>query len=237
MAGLVHPDVMLTISPAPSSVGDLAYRRLRADIVFARLAPGQRLKLEEMRALYGAGVSTLREILNRLAAEHLVEAEGLKGFRVSPVSAQDLREVAALRLLLEGHAMAQSFAAGDMDWEGRVVAAHHKLGQLERRMLKGELAQTEAWKRYDFEFHHALVSACGSQALLATHAGVYDRYLRYQMVAGLFRGEAAVKEHAALLEAALRRDASEAGAILRRHIEDCIAEIAARSAFSQGTVP
>lgn len=223
---------MLIASPPPSSVGDLAYQRLRADIVFARLGPGQRLKLEEMRTLYGTGVSTLREILNRLAAEHLVEAEGLKGFRVSLVSAQDLREVAALRLLLEGHAMAQSFSEGDMDWEGRVVAAHHKLGQLERRMLGGDAAQTEAWKRYDFEFHHALVSACGSQALLATHAGIYDRYLRYQMVAGLFRGEVAVKEHAALLAAALRRDASDATTILRRHVEDCTREIVARTAFS-----
>lgn len=223
---------MLTVSPPPSSVGDLAYQRLRADIVFARLVPGQRLKLDEMRTLYGTGVSTLREILNRLAAEHLVEAEGLKGFRVSPVSAQDLREVAALRLLLEDHAMAQSFAGGDMDWEGRVVAAHHKLGQLERRMLGGDSTQTEAWKRYDFEFHHALVSACGSQALLATHAGIYDRYLRYQMVVGLFRGEAAVREHAALLEAALRRDAAGAVAILHRHVDDCTREIIGRTAFS-----
>jgi DNA-binding GntR family transcriptional regulator len=62
----------------------------------------------------------MRELLNRLSSEGLV--------MVSPVSGTNLREVAAMRLLLEGHALAQSFDAGEMEWEGRVVAAHHKLG-------------------------------------------------------------------------------------------------------------
>ena len=70
-----------------------------------------------------------REILNRLASEGLVLAEGQSGFEVSPVSIANLKEIAALRMLLEGHALEQSFAAGDIEWEGRVVAAHHKLAQ------------------------------------------------------------------------------------------------------------
>ena len=64
-------------------------------------------------------------------------AEGQRGFEVPPVTAAELREIADLRLLLETHALAQSFAAGDVDWEGRVVAAHHKLDVVERRMLAG----------------------------------------------------------------------------------------------------
>ena len=54
-------------------------------------------------------------------------AEGLRGFEVAPVSAENLREIAAMRLLLESHALTQSFKAGDMEWEGRVVSAYHKL--------------------------------------------------------------------------------------------------------------
>ena len=91
-----------------------------------------------MKAEYGVGIGTLREILSRLAAEGFVLAEGQRGFEVPPVTAQNLRELAELRLLLESHALAQSFAAGDMEWEGRVVAAHHKLEVIERRMLAGE---------------------------------------------------------------------------------------------------
>src|SRR6478609_7140153 len=104
-----------------------AYRRIRTDIVLARREPGQRLKLERLREAYGVSVSTLREILNRLSAEGLVSAEGRRGFEVAPVSAANLKELADMRLLLEGHAMEASFAQADVEWEGRVVSAHHKL--------------------------------------------------------------------------------------------------------------
>ena len=68
---------------------------------------------------YGASISTLREILNRLSSEGLVLAEGQReGFEVTRVSAHDLMEIAALRLLLEGHALKESFASGDMEWAG-----------------------------------------------------------------------------------------------------------------------
>lgn len=175
-----------------------------------------------LREGYGASVSTLRELLNRLASEGLIEAEGQKGFVVTPVSATNLREIAAMRLLLEGHALAQSFAAGDMEWEGRVVAAHHKLARMERRMLAGDRADPEQWKRYDWEFHHALISACGSQVLHETHAAIYDKYLRYQMVAVVFRGEVAAQEHKLLLDCAMARDTQRAAAILATHVNACV---------------
>ena len=58
--------VMQRIDEAETA-GDDGYRRIRADIVFARLAPGQKLRLDGLKASYGVSVSTLREILSRLA--------------------------------------------------------------------------------------------------------------------------------------------------------------------------
>lgn len=225
---------MLSITPPPPSIGETAYRRIRSDIIFGRLAPGQKLRLELLRESYGASVSTLRELLNRLASEGLIEAEGQKGFAVMPVSATNLREIAAMRLLLEGHALAQSFEAGDMEWEGRVVAAHHKLALMERRMLAGDRTNTELWKRYDWEFHHALISACGSQVLHETHAAIYDKYLRYQMVAVVFRGEVAAEEHKLLLDYAMARDTGRATAILATHVNACVDHTAAMGGLPSG---
>jgi DNA-binding GntR family transcriptional regulator len=209
-------------SGAKEGIGETTYLRIRTDIVFGRLAPGQKLKLERMKDAYGASISTLREILNRLASEGLIVAEGLRGFEVAPVSTTDLREVAAMRLLLECHALKASLQNGELEWEGRVVAAHHKLSLLEKRLADGDKSQTELWKRYDREFHHALISACDSAALLETHATVYDKYLRYQMVAVVFRGDVAVQEHRKLLQAALARDWLMAHAVLMRHVQDCV---------------
>ena len=206
------------VVPQPSTVGESAYQKIRSDIVFGRLRPGKKLKLERLKADYGASVSTLREILNRLHSERLVVAEGQKGFEVAPVSIANLREIAALRQLLECRALEQSFRAGDMEWEGRVVAAHHRLARMEDRMAQGDRAHTEEWKRYDWQFHQALISACGSKMLIDNHAAVFDKYLRYQMIALSYRGEIAAHEHALLLECALGRDAARACEVLKRHV-------------------
>jgi DNA-binding GntR family transcriptional regulator len=208
--GQAHPEL--------TTVGDSAYRQIRADIVFGRLPPGRKLKLDGLRAEYGVSVSTLREILNRLHSERLVVAESQKGFEVAPVSVANLREIAALRQLLECRALEQSFRAGDMEWEARTVAAHHRLARMEERMAQGDRTTTEDWKQYDWQFHQALISACGSKMLIDTHAAVFDKYLRYQMIALSYRGEIAAQEHALLLECALRRDAEQACEVLKRHV-------------------
>jgi DNA-binding GntR family transcriptional regulator len=205
--------------PSTLSVGESAYRRLRADIIFGRLAPSQRLRLERLKEDYGVGVSTLREVLSRLQSERLVVAEGQKGFAVAPVSAVNLKEVAALRQLLECRALEQSFRAGNVEWEAGVVAAHHRLAHMEARMAAGDRSETELWKQYDWQFHQALISACGSRMLIANHAAVFDKYLRYQMIALSYRGDVASGEHAELLDCALRRDARRAGEVLTRHVE------------------
>lgn len=229
LAGSLDPDEkgrlnseMLTKTPESESVGEATYRRIRADIVFGALLPGEKLRLDRLRERYGASVGTLRELLNRLASEGLVVAEGQRGFEVAPVSARNLRELAALRLLLEQHALHLSFHNGDMDWEARVVAAHHKLAQAERRLQQGALGESGSWKRYDREFHQALISACGSDTLIEAYAPIYDKYLRYLMIAGIYRGQIADVEHRTLLECALARDAERACAVLRTHINDCV---------------
>jgi DNA-binding GntR family transcriptional regulator len=213
----------MTIEFLATSIADQAYERIRKDIIFGRLAPASRLRLERMASAYGASVSTLREILGRLSSEGFVVAEGQRGFQVAPVSRDGFRDVAAMRLLLETYAIPLSFAAGDLEWESRVVAAHHKLAVIERRMLAGEPAESELWKRYDREFHRALIEACASQTLLDLYAGVFDQYLRYQMVAVVFRGAVAAAEHRRLLDCALLRDASGACEVLTQHINGCVA--------------
>jgi GntR family transcriptional regulator, carbon starvation induced regulator len=216
----------------PETAGDDGYRRIRADIVFARLQPGQKLRLEALKESYGVSVSTLREILSRLASEGLVHAEGRRGFEVAPVSIVDLQELAELRLLLEGHAIETSFAKADVEWEGRVVSAHHKLAATERAMGNGK-TEPEQWKRYDSEFHRALISNCGSHALMASHAAVFDKYFRYQMIVLDYRGEEPAHQHEALLDCALSRDAVRAKQVLVAHVTGCVEHALASGALTR----
>lgn len=202
----------------PNTVGFSTYERIKHDIIFGELAPGSKLKLDALKARYSASVSTLRETLNRLSSDGFVAAEEQRGFFVTPVSREDLIEIANLRVLLECHALRKSVENGDTEWEGDLVAAHHKLHLMERRMLSGDETEKESWKRYDWEFHLALIRNCNSRNLLGLHAILYDKYLRYQMLILTYRGEEAVQEHKAIFEAALARNGETAARLLEAHI-------------------
>ena len=127
--------------------------------------------------------------------------------------------------------MQVSFANADVEWEGRVVSAHHKLASTERLMETG-LGELEQWKRYDGEFHQALiVSNCGSRALMEMHALVFDKYFRYLMVAFSYRGSEPAAQHRTLLDSALKRDAATATATLRAHVNNCVEHALATAAL------
>jgi GntR family transcriptional regulator, carbon starvation induced regulator len=209
------------------SVGDEGYGRIRADIIFGRLEPGQRLRLETLKQDYGLSIATLREILNRLTSDRLVLAEGKRGFEVAPVSIEDLQELGELRQLIESYAIDQSFARGDVEWEGRVVSAHHKLASTER-LIASRPDVTELLKRYDGEFHQALISSCGSSAMMEMHADVFDRFVRYQIISADFSDQTPARQHAEMLECALTRDVERAKSLLAAHVADCIRHTATR---------
>ncbi|MBA8839055.1 GntR family transcriptional regulator [Ochrobactrum sp. RH2CCR150] len=212
-------------SASTETVSDVVFRQIRKDIISGTLPPRAKIKLEQAKERYSISVSSLREILNRLTTENLVVAEGQRGFEVSPASRKELEELADLRSVLETHAIALSFAVGDLEWEGRIVAAHHKLAAAERVLLAGDASRTIDWVRYDWEFHQAIVSACDSETLLTALSSVFDRFLRYHMLAQTFRGRPVVDDHKLLFELAVARDVEGAQTVIRHHIQSGVDHI------------
>lgn len=213
------------------TVGEIAYRRIRLHIVNGQLKPGEKLKLDHMRQVYGASVTTLREILNRLTVEELVAAEGQRGFRVASVSDEELLALADLRILLESHALRRSIDSGDLDWEAQVVAAHYKLSVLEGMLIKDKADAVEQWVASDWGFHYATISACDLPVLARTHASVFDRFARYHMLALDFRGKAASDDHLALRDLVIGRKADAAVDLLSRHIRSGVEHIISSGGF------
>ena len=201
-----------------NTISSLTYDLIKKDIIFGKLEPSSKLKLDTLKNIYNASLSTIRETLNRLASEGFVVAEEQRGFFVNSFSRNDLIEIANLRVLLECHAIKLSIERGDTDWEGNLVASYHKLHLLEKKMEKDNAKFKEEWKKYDWEFHLALISNCGSENLLTLHSILYDKYIRYQMAVITYRGKDAEEEHKKIFEAALNRDSSTAANILETHI-------------------
>ena len=100
----------------PRSLTSAVQERLRADILSTRLLPGQKLHIAGLAKHFSVSLAAVREALSRLVADGLVQASDQRGFRVSPVSPADLRDVTQTRVDIEGLALRRSIERGDRTW-------------------------------------------------------------------------------------------------------------------------
>lgn len=194
-----------------------SYNRIRSDIIGGKLAPGSKLRIEELRGEYKIGASPLREALNRLAGEGFVTVEEQRGFSVAPVSPDDLRDLSRMRVMLECEALRESIRNGGDEWEANLVAAHHRLQKAEQSFGK-DLAE---WELRNDEFHEALLAACTSSWLLRLRHVLYEQHKRYRFIAILSQqeGRDVHREHNDILEATLARDIKAACRATELHIQ------------------
>ncbi|MGE7472583.1 FCD domain-containing protein [Bosea sp. NPDC003192] len=210
---------------AASTLAEVAYRRLRADIVAGVFEPGQPLRLELLKQRYGLSFSPLREAMNRLQTERLVITAALRGFSVAPVSVEEMWDVIETRVLIECEALKRSIRDGDDDWEARIVAAFHALDLQVRRLgaASGERADEDlsALEIRHKEFHRSLIGACNSHRLLSLADQLYVETQRYRLPTLAGKVPAAVRdvtlEHRHIMDATLGRDTPKAQELLAAH--------------------
>ncbi|MFN3854527.1 MAG: GntR family transcriptional regulator [Phreatobacter sp.] len=204
---------------SPATLTTTLAERLRGAIMRGELEPGSKLVLDRMRASFGVSLSPLREALCRLEREGLVEAEDQRGYRVAPVSADNLTEVIRLRVELEGLAAREAILHGDAAWEGRILSALHQLGRLPPGPRTPE--QQEVWEQRHRAFHAELISACRMPLLQQFCETLHDQSDRYRRI--FLKDHAPDRdvpaEHAAIAEAMIDRRAEDATRLLRDHIE------------------
>jgi GntR family transcriptional regulator, carbon starvation induced regulator len=215
---LLYRDITMFAEPTQSAatLAETAFTRLRADILGVKLRPGEKMHVERLRSEYGVGATPLREALSKLSSLELVVAEGQRGFRVAPVSIENLLDITKTRAWIEGAALRAAIAGGDRHWEAQILAAAHRL----KNCPKNDGAElSNEWYRENREFHDALVGACNSRQTMAFRAQLYDlsdRYRRLSVRSGL-SGRDFDAEHQRIMDAALARDADAAVAFTVEH--------------------
>ena len=207
--------------PRGMSQTRLVFERLRTAIVEGRLLPSSKLNIAALADELAVSAGAVREGLAMLEAEALVVSEPARGFRVSPVSALDLRNLVEARIQIEQLCLAEAIRHGDLAWEGRIVSALHRLTRIAEREAEQPRHLNPEWAANHGEFHHALVSGCPNEWLLKMHQMLYQQSERYRFLsAPLAATERDVKaEHQAIVDAVLGRDIPTAQALIARHLD------------------
>jgi len=219
-----------------ASKSDTLYHQVRQDILTLGLAPGEALRLPVLSERYGIGVTPLRECLNRLAAEKLVVPEHNKGFRVAPLSRDDLLDLERSRSVIEGSLFATSVTDGDDAWEATVVGAFHHLSKTPVPSVLQETDALTLWGKRHAAFHAALIAAAASTWMRRFCDQLGDQLGRYHLfiekglrdlsqshpdkatkAAQVFSTAMELAPHQALYDLALSRDAADAQALFQQH--------------------
>jgi len=196
------------------------YQDLRADILACRLRPGAKLQINMLAEERGISLSGVREALSRLSAEGLVVAEPQRGFRVAPVSLEDLSDLTATRIDVENLCLSRSIEHGGVEWETAVVASMHRLSRTPYWAAGDDRRLSEEWALAHNAFHEALVSATDSVWRARIRASLYQQSERYRRlsVPVLSTKRDVEAEHRALAEAALARQTERACELIKEHL-------------------
>ncbi|WP_432260227.1 FCD domain-containing protein [Cupriavidus sp. TMH.W2] len=196
---------------------------VREDIINGKLPAGSKLRLKELAERYQAGVIPLREALSRLCTTGFVLAIDQKGFRVAPLSAEELLDITRVRQQIDTSALRDAIEAGDIAWESEVVAAHHRLTRIPMVLRGKEGALNPEWEEAHAVFHEVLVSGCRSAWLRRFSIVLRDQTARYRFlslaVPRAARKRDVAAEHEAIVNAIVARNAREASKLLSDHFQ------------------
>jgi GntR family transcriptional regulator, rspAB operon transcriptional repressor len=191
---------------------DSVYRALRQAVLTCEFQPGQELREQVLAEKYNVSRSPIRDSLLRLEQERLVTVLPRQGYRVNPISSDDVEDLFDLRLIIAPACAARAARADD--------AALRSLDRFRNAIEQG--AKDAVFLEYDRAFHGALADLAGNARLASVEHSLIEEFDRLVMI-GLRGTQAsrvpyAVAEHNAIIEAILAHDSEAACRLSSDHL-------------------
>lgn len=203
------------------NLADKAYELLKEEIITCVLQPGQQIAQTQLAEKYQVGTTPVREALQRLVHEGLVQAVPRSGYVVSHITLSDVRELFELRNVLESAAVRMACARASeqqLAWLADHASFSYKYS---------DHADYVRFLARNHEFHCAIAAMSGNQRLTDTLSRVLAELNRVFHL-GLDLRDSADEmrsEHIVLAEALSRRDAEQAAAIVNAQIARSIQRV------------
>ena len=205
------------------TLNERAYDEIREGLISGKFPPGQPLVIRTLAESYGISITPVRDALQRLVAERLLEVLPNRSIAVPYLKVETFLELARIRTVLEG-------LAGEMATEHLQLAHIQKLDRLiglsEEAIRKRDGA---SYAKVNQKFHFTIYSECGSPILLRMITELWSQvgpFFTHLLDSGAYT-EIANDQHRQILAAIEERDAQS----VKAHI---VADItSAASALSQ----
>jgi len=194
------------------NLSEIAYDELKEMILSGELRQGERIVLEKMSEKLNLSITPLREALNKLAQEDLIQVTPRSSYEVISLSPDDVNDILELREMLETFALR---TAGDHLGEFPVASFRELFERL------GTTHNQNKFVEADVKFHESIITLSKNKKLwrLFTYIRNSERLLMVPSAKIEGRLETAVKEHLAILDAIEKKNRALAERRLSTHIQ------------------
>ncbi|HEV2123667.1 MAG TPA: GntR family transcriptional regulator [Chloroflexota bacterium] len=196
------------------------YRTLRELVVTRAFPPGSKVSAESLSQRFGVSRTTIKGALDQLAGEGLLIVRPQVGTFIRGLTAQDVRDIADSRLMLELYAGRRGVLGAT---EEQRAELHTVVDQMAPLVEDQEYKQDryEEFVALDRRLHELVVETAGNGFLQSIHRqiSVHVHIASYRSRRGIRRAGTGLEEHRAIVGAYDRRDPGLITVTLTKHIE------------------
>lgn len=194
------------------------FESLKVNILNFTYLPGVKLSDDEIATELRVSRTPVREALNRLSEQGLVEAKSNRGFRVKSFSVKEIEDLYILRATLEGLAVKLTIGRMNSEIEKQLKLS---LAEYPRIIKSGDLWR---FSLADTKFHDMIAQLSGNTALCETLRNLYDKIQIIRRYDHLRAGslERTYQGHLKILESMLKRDVKKSEKNMSKHILDSL---------------
>jgi len=149
---------------------EIVYRKLREQILFGEIAPGEPVTIQGLTARLDAGMTPVREAIRRLTAEGALKFQGNRRVIVPHLTAQNIEEIIIARQCVEGELAAR--AAGNMTPDALAELVRLDAA-LDAGISRGDL---QAYLEYNYRFHRLIYDLAEAPILADLAEGLWLRF-------------------------------------------------------------
>ena len=193
------------------SLAQKAYELIKNDIIACVLEPGQQIVQSKLAEEYQIGTTPIRDALQRLVQEGLVESMPRFGYIVNQITLSDLNDMYELRSILESAAARLAAVRASEEQLDRIAKLAKVTYVYRDRNKTSEFLATNA------EFHGSIAVATGNQRLVSLLSKLFDEMTRLFQLGLDVRDDAEEmrEEHVTLAQALCDRDPDRAEQVAR----------------------
>jgi len=197
------------------SIREKVYQKIRDDITYGRLSPGEHLVEERLAKEFNASRTPIREALRQLESEGLISFERNKGITISKLSVKQVDEIYNLRLILESYAARLTAEKASKKDVAYLRDLHEKL------KTAATAHDLKGWLDNNTLFHDFLSQHSGNSNLIAILNILKRRIYRYKYTIVRIPGhfEDYIVHHEGILRGCEKNDGKMAEDYMQLHLE------------------